>query len=131
MHAYRFTHFIDEPTPKTSEQLSSTVKVKLLFTGVSNPKPKAKMLPKQAYEVIFIKIIKDWNAGQLKLRILRVLKLFSMAMVNRKPLCWTRQKLFLQMGYSTLLVDFMGAGGSEKVQTTIGCNKHFHRPFRC
>ena len=27
---------------------------------------------------------------------------------------------FLKMGYSTLLVDFMGAGGSEGNQTSIG-----------
>jgi alpha-beta hydrolase superfamily lysophospholipase len=120
MHAYRFTHFIDKPIQKTSEQLSSTDKLKLLFTGVSNPKPKAKEVPKQPYEVITIQSNKRLECWLLRAKEPKGTVALFHGYGGQKASILDKAEAFLQMGYNTLLVDFMGSGGSEGVQTTIG-----------
>lgn len=62
-HAYHFTHFTDQNAIKTqaAESLSLLAKIGILFTGISNPKPKNDRLPDGDFETLTITspVIKD------------------------------------------------------------------------
>jgi hypothetical protein len=120
MHAYRFTHFIDKPIERTSELLSTTDKVKLLFIGINNPKPKAKQVPKKPYKVISIHSNKKLECWLLEAKESKGTVALFHGYGGEKASMLDKAEAFLAMGYNTLLVDFMGAGGSDGVQTTIG-----------
>ena len=120
MHAYRFTHFSQKPVQKTSADPSGTDKLKLLFTGINNPKPKAKLRPHRPYEVITIQSNKKLECWLLKAEEAKGTVALFHGYGGEKASMLDKAEAFLSMGYNTLLVDFMGSGGSEGLQTTIG-----------
>jgi hypothetical protein len=63
MHAYKFTHFAKPSIERTSNHLSALDKLKLVFTGVNNPRPINKKHPGHPYQTIKLEAIKNWNAG--------------------------------------------------------------------
>jgi uncharacterized protein len=120
LHAYRFTHFSDPSEHRTSENISTLEKIKTLFTGIKNPRPENKSTPAQPYQRIKIqsnKLLDCWliNADDAKGTVL----LFH-GYGGEKSSMLDKADQFLKMGFNVLLVDFMGAGGSEGNQTTIG-----------
>lgn len=120
LHAYRFTHFSDPSAPRTSEQISTAEKIKTLFTGVKNPRPENKFTPKHPFQTVKIqsnKLLDCWlmNADSAKGTVL----LFH-GYGGEKSSMLDKADEFLKMNFNVLLVDFMGAGGSEGTQTTIG-----------
>lgn len=121
-HAYQFTHFDDPEQPKTPqpEKLTLAQKISILFFGASMPKPKNKALPAVAYETVKLKsnkLIEGWliSAANPKGTVV----LFH-GYGGEKSSLLDKAAIFGSLGYSTLLVDFMGSGGSEGNQTTIG-----------
>lgn len=120
-HAYNFTHFSDDKVEKTkNSKLSTLEKIKLLLTGINNPRPEDQTKPSQKFETVNIqsnKKIKCWliKAVQSKGTII----IFH-GYGGQKATMLDKSDAFLKMGYNTLLVDFMGSGNSEGNQTTIG-----------
>jgi uncharacterized protein len=122
-HAYKFTHFSDTGVEKTKDasKLSTTRKLKALLTGVSNPRSKNKSLPGQPFRTIHLKsnkLIECWLIST-KAKTKGTIILFH-GYSGDKSKMLDKSDVFLELGYNTLLVDFMGSGGSEGNQTTIG-----------
>lgn len=121
-HAYKFTHFSDGHGRKSNrpESLSLTDKVKILLTGIDNPKPASTEYPKHPFETIHLqsnKMIECWKINVTGAK--GTVVLFH-GYGARKSGMLDKSEEFIKQGYNTILVDFMGAGGSEGYQTTLG-----------
>lgn len=122
-HAWKFTHFTPGLTTKTSSsiQYSFSQKLGILLTGVSNPRPQNKRLPNQPYQTIQLqsnKAIECWlltAASPAKGTVL-----LCHGYSGEKSSMLDKAYILLKAGYNTMLVDFMGSGGSAGNQTTIG-----------
>lgn len=121
-HAYKFTHFTENNSEKTNspEKLSAIAKVKTLFFGVNNPKPKNLKLPSQKYEVVKLKSNKEIECWSIKKEKSKGTIILFHGYGGQKSSMIDKSDEFIKLGYSTLLVDFMGSGNSEGNQTTIG-----------
>ncbi|TGE25400.1 alpha/beta fold hydrolase [Hymenobacter aquaticus] len=123
LHAWRFTHFTAEPGRHTGnpEQLSALDKAWVLLTGIKNPKPRNLGTPAFAFRTVTIPSasgrLEAWYSPveNAKGRV----ALFHGYTSNKSKLL-TEAAVFRQLGYSVLLVDFAGNGGSEGLQTTVG-----------
>lgn len=121
-HAYKFTHFNTDGGARTADPDSLTLqgKVSILFTGISNPKPSHSALPRQSYETVYIQSSVKLEAWRVSTpQAIGTVILFH-GYAGDKSQLLSRSDEFLSMGYNTLLVDFMGSGGSEGNHTTIG-----------
>lgn len=120
-HAYQFTHFTaGEGIRKKPENLNLSEKIKILFCGAQIPKRRNKVLPKQGFETIYIQShekLEGWFIEQSNPK--GVVILFH-GYSGSKSGILNYGNAFNELGYSTLLMDFMGSGGSEGYQTTIG-----------
>lgn len=120
-HAFKFTHFSDSPVAKTkSKNLSPGEKIKALLFGISNPRPVNKANPGKQYETITIQSNKKIECWFIKADSSKGSIILFHGYGGEKSSLLDKADEFLKLGYSTLLVDFMGAGGSEGNQTTIG-----------
>jgi pimeloyl-ACP methyl ester carboxylesterase len=121
-HAYHFTHFSSLETKKTKvEQLGFLQKMKLTFVGVKNPKPVNASLPDSPYKTVSLEShekLEAWfiNQDSVKNGIVILFHGYS----GSKSGMLNYSKEFEKLGFATFLVDFMGSGGSEGNQTTIG-----------
>ncbi|HHB78175.1 MAG TPA: alpha/beta hydrolase, partial [Saprospiraceae bacterium] len=121
-HAYKFTHFGEGQLERTSTpvSLSFGAKLKSLLFGVQNPRPANQKWPDRYYETILIhsnKTIECWSIRQLHPK--GTVILFH-GYGSEKSALLAQSDVFMSLGYNTLLVDFMGSGGSDGNQTTIG-----------
>ena len=121
-HAYRFTHFSSTETskPKKPEELSLQEKLVALFKGVNVPKPKNHLEPQLPYETFYVqshKKLEGWNTPRENSKGVVV---FFHGYISCKANTMPYAHAFQQKGYSTVQIDFMGHGGSEGLETTIG-----------
>lgn len=127
-HAYKFTHFSEEPVTKTKrpEELTAFDKIRTLLFGINNPRPTNKAKPTGDFKTLrlqsnkeiecwYIKTERPDSSGKAKGTVL----IFH-GYAGEKSSMLDRSNEFNQLGYNTLLVDFMGSGGSEGNQTTLG-----------
>ena len=121
-HAYKFTHFTENNSEKTKspEKLTSLEKIKTLFFGVNNPKPKNAKLPTQNYEVVKLNSNKEIECWLVRNEKPKGTVILFHGYGGEKSSMIDKSNEFIKMGFSTLLVDFMGSGNSEGNQTTIG-----------
>lgn len=121
-HAYKFTHFANQKNEKTQDptKLSTVQKLSTLILGVSNPRPENKFLPSRAYETIKLKGKKSIECWSIKTQNSKGTVIVLHGFGGTKSSMLDKSAVFLELGYNTLLVDFMGSGGSEGIQTTIG-----------
>ncbi len=118
-HAYKFTHFVKSTITKTQnpDELNQLEKLNTLFFGINNPKPVNSIFPSQGYETVFVGgnecwwIKSDSSLGTI---------LIFHGYTGVKSLELEKAEAFLEMGYDVFMVDFLGSGGSEGYQTTIG-----------
>ncbi len=120
-HAYKFTHFSNggEKT-KGAEKLSTLEKLKTVILGINHPRPVNTATPSQPYDVVYIQSnvkLQCWHIHNDSSR--GTVLLFHGYSSNKSALV-NRSDAFVDMGYDILLVDFMGSGGSEGNETTIG-----------
>ncbi|MBN1970244.1 MAG: alpha/beta hydrolase [Candidatus Delongbacteria bacterium] len=121
-HAHKFTHYTDKRVTKTTEasKLTMTDKIKTLFFGINNPRPENYQFPKQDYDTVYIqsnKLISGWlTKKDNSIGTVIVFHGFS----GEKSGMLDKSDIFLQLGFNTFLIDFMGSGASEGNQTTIG-----------
>lgn len=121
-HAYKFTHFENSIIVKTKDVklLSFSNKIKTIILGINNPRPIKKCIPKIFYETIKLKSNKEIEAWLIKAKNPKGTVILFHGYSCEKSSMLDKAELFLKLGYSTFLVDFMGSGGSEGNQTTIG-----------
>lgn len=122
LHAYKFTHFTTDNVSRTKapKDLTFTEKIKPLLFGVDNPKPKTKVYPNKPYDVVKLKSNKIIECWHFKTKNPKGTVVIFHGYAGEKSMFLDKSDIFLTMGYNTLLVDFMGSGGSEGLQTTIG-----------
>jgi hypothetical protein len=121
-HAYKFTHFDPSENNKTknARQLSFAQKLKVVLTGVDNPRPQNKTTPKAHFETIRLKSNKEIECWLIETEAPKGTVILFHGYSGEKSSMLDKAEVFRRLGYSTLLVDFMGMGGSEGNQTTIG-----------
>lgn len=120
-HAYKFTHFSDTKEAKTkAANLSLGGKIKALLFGISNPRPANLELPKRSFETITLQSNKKIECWLIKADSAKGTVILFHGYGGEKSSLLDKADEFLALGYTTLLVDFMGSGGSEGNQTTIG-----------
>jgi uncharacterized protein len=120
-HAYKFTHFTNESIPKTEAQNISTInKLKALAFGINNPRPKNNTQPSQRFETVRLQSNKQIECWHIKTDSSRGTVILFHGYGGQKSSLIDKSDEFIKLGFSTLLVDFMGSGGSEGNQTTIG-----------
>ena len=124
-HSYKFTHFSASKTSKTSKtkdpkKLSTGQKIKTLILGVNNPRPENKKLPTRDYETIKLKSNREIECWSIKTNNPKGTVVLFHGFGGEKSSMLDKAEIFLELGYNTFLVDFMGSGGSEGNQTTIG-----------
>lgn len=121
-HAYKFTHFTDQMVEKTrsSGKLSTIEKIKTIFLGIDNPRPSNTAIPAQPYTTIYLQSNKRIECWSIPAHHAKGTVVLFHGYGGQKSSMLGKSNQFLQMGFSTLLVDFMGSGGSEGNQTTIG-----------
>jgi len=126
-HAYKFTHFTVNNVIKTNspEKLSLFNKIKTLIVGVNNPRPINRLKP-SCYEVVELqsnKKIECWYLHKDKLVNTDTVKgtvIIFHGYGGDKSSMLDKADEFNELKYNTFLVDFMGSGGSEGKQTTLG-----------
>ncbi|MDB0037813.1 alpha/beta hydrolase [bacterium] len=121
-HSYKFTHFSDDNAIKTNTPKDLTLgqKVKSLFFGVNNPRPENKTTPTKDFEVVNLKSNKEIECWHIKVENPKGTVILFHGFSSEKSSLLDQSEIFNNLGYNTLLVDFMGSGGSEGNQTTIG-----------
>ena len=122
LHAYKFTHFDSGIKNKTKEaqSLSFGEKLKTIFFGVNNPRPENKRFPGIQFETIKLNSNKQIECWLIKADSSIGSVILFHGYGGEKSSMLDKAEIFITLGYNTLLVDFMGSGGSECNQTTIG-----------
>lgn len=120
MHAYKLTHFSNSQIERTSNDLSPFEKLKIAFTGVNNPRPINIKKPSRLFETIKIKSNKELECWLIKTDTAKGTVIIFHGYGGEKSSMLDKAEEFLKLGYNTMLVDFMGSGGSEGNKTTIG-----------
>lgn len=121
-HSYQFTHFTASGVTKTNNpnKLSGAQKVQALILGVSNPRPVNTSTPATDFETIRLKSNKDIECWSIKTDSAKGTVILFHGYGGQKASMLDKAAVFRSLGYNTFLVDFMGSGGSEGNQTTIG-----------
>jgi len=121
-HASKFTNFDSSVIAKTKDakQLSFGQKIKALFLGVNNPRPVNNSVPIENFETIKLKSNKEIECWLVKKDTSKGTVILFHGYSGEKSSMLDKAEIFSNLGYSTMLVDFMGSGGSEGNQTTIG-----------
>ncbi len=121
-HAYRFTHFSEDSGAKFNRYqiLGTSAKIQALLFGVKHPRPSNDNTPNVAYETIQLNSNKRIECWSIPVANSKGTIILFHGYGGRKSSQLGKAEIFRKMGYNTLLVDFMGSGGSEGNQTTIG-----------
>jgi pimeloyl-ACP methyl ester carboxylesterase len=121
-HAYKFTHFSSTGTHKTvsASKLSSSEKLKTALFGVTNPKPINALLPTQKFGTLRLQSNKMIECWSIPIQNSRGTVILFHGYGSNKSAMLDKSNEFIRLCFSTILVDFMGSGGSEGYQTTIG-----------
>jgi uncharacterized protein len=120
-HAYKFTHFAAGANKKQqASEMTFGDKLSALFFGIDLPRPENHVIPAIPFEKIRIKSNKDLEAWLLKVNNAKGTVVLFHGYGGEKSSMLIKAYVFNQLGYNAMLVDFMGGGGSEGNQTTIG-----------
>jgi alpha-beta hydrolase superfamily lysophospholipase len=122
-HAYKFTHFSENDLKKTSKDLTFTEKVKIMVFGINNPRPKTNSFPIQNYETFTVDSNVKLECWKIEIEDSKGTVILFHGYGGEKSSLLDKSELFNELGFTTILVDFSGSGGSEGKQTTIGFNE--------
>lgn len=123
-HAYQFSHFNTDAKAKTSkpEELPISAKLKVLFMGISNPKPINEALDIRPSETLAIPTHHGHTLDAWLLRVpsaLGTVLLFHGYTAKKSDLI-EEALAFNRLGYNAVMVDFYGSGDSDGNGTTVG-----------
>jgi alpha-beta hydrolase superfamily lysophospholipase len=128
MHAHAMTHFTPSGSrTQNPEDLSKWQKVKVLFGGVSIPRPVNDTDPGRLglpFEVRHLRTgdglnLEGWYIPPPDAASRGLVTLFHGYSAGKASLL-REARAFHELGYGTFLVDFRGSGGSDGNETTIG-----------
>jgi alpha-beta hydrolase superfamily lysophospholipase len=121
-HAYKLTHFDPSAKERTKSpgKLSFAQKLGVVFFGISNPRPRNSTPPGVPYETVILQSNRRIECWFIPAPASRGTVILFHGYGGEKSGMLDKAEVFRGLGYSTLLADFMGAGGSEGDQTTIG-----------
>lgn len=121
-HSYKFTHFSDRKTGKTIDpkKLTTGQKVSTLIFGVNNPRPTNEKTPLSDFETLTLNSNKKIECWDIQTTNPKGTVILFHGFSGQKSSMLDKAEIFREQGFNTLLVDFMGSGGSEGNQTTIG-----------
>lgn len=121
-HSYKFTHYTERSVEKTKDpgQLTTMQKLGTLIFGVSNSRQVNDKHPLIDFETIELESNKRIECWRIKTDSAKGTVILFHGFGGHKSSMLDKADVFRELGYSVLLVDFMGAGGSEGNQTTIG-----------
>lgn len=121
-HSYKFTRFDSSRKKKTETPSKLTLgqKIKTLILGISNPRPENKSIPKGEFETIRLKSNREIECWKIETEIHKGTVVLFHGFSGNKSSMLDKADIFIELGYNVFLVDFMGSGGSEGNQTTIG-----------
>jgi alpha-beta hydrolase superfamily lysophospholipase len=124
MHAYKMTHFTSSgEKPIKPEFLTFRQKFITLFTGVNVPKPETVSIkPSFKYETLHYPGYKgnELEAWYAKGPEKDTLVIFFHGYIESKIQLVPEAEKFYSKGYSVMLVDFYGSGGSRGNSTSVG-----------
>lgn len=120
-HAWKFTHFTSEmAVERDFKDLDFWDKAITLFTGNPMPRPENYALPTIDHDTLWIQSnmrLECWDlqhpSGKGTIAVFH-------GYGRQKSFMLPKAEYLYQQGYSIFLTDFMGSGGSEGMQTTIG-----------
>ena len=120
--AYHFCHFSNDSIARTQSEnlLTWKDKLSLAFTGIENPKPKNDYAPNFPHDTVWIQSnvkLEGWLSKQNEKAPIVILFPGYMA---AKSFIMRRADILHKNGYEVLMMDFMGAGGSEGNTCTVG-----------
>jgi len=121
-HSYRFTHFAEDASEKTKDpkKLSAGEKITTLLLGISNPRPANSGYPATPFETIILESNRKIECWFIPVEKARGTVILCHGFSGQKSSMLEKSEIFRDMGFNTFLVDFMGSGGSEGNQTTVG-----------
>lgn len=121
-HAYKFTHFAQDAGSKTKDpkDLSAIGKICTVLFGISNPRPVNKKYPTSDYETITLQSNRKIECWLIKAANPKGSVVICHGYSGDKSKMLDKAEVFAGLGYNALITDFMGSGGSEGDQTTIG-----------
>lgn len=121
-HSYKFTHFSESKIVKTKDpkQLTPGQKIKTLIFGISNPRPENNAFPTTDFKTINLKSNREIECWSIPTDNSKGTVILFHGFSGDKSSMLDKSDIFHALGYNTFLVDFMGSGGSEGNQTTIG-----------
>jgi uncharacterized protein len=122
IHAYKFTHFDKNSIEKTknAKELTLIDKLKTICLGINNPRPKNTIKPNLPYETINLLSSKKIECWSIKIPNNKGIVVIFHGFSGNKSLMLDKSAEFNALGFSTFLVDFIGTGGSEGNETSIG-----------
>lgn len=121
-HAYKFTHFADTSSEKTknAKKMGFGEKLQTLVFGINNPKPQNKIQPTRPYETVYLQSRQKIECWYIKVDSSKGTVIMFHGFSGSKSAMLDKAEIFNALGYNTFLVDFVGTGGSEGNETTIG-----------
>ncbi len=122
LHAYKFTHFSEVDRSKTpgAEKITAADKFIAIFSGISNPRPTNTNVPSVPYETIVLASNRKIECWKISADSSIGTAIICHGYGGSKFSMMDKAYEFLRLHYSVLILDFMGSGGSEGTQTTIG-----------
>lgn len=119
--AYHFTHFSTEVKEKTRiESLGMAGKASVVFFGINNPRPENTEVPATPFETLHFHGDQDLEAWKIAVPNARGTILLFHGYTGNKSKLLPQAAFFNHLGYTTILADFRGSGGSEGNTTTVG-----------
>ncbi|QQR97001.1 MAG: alpha/beta fold hydrolase [Sphingobacteriales bacterium] len=122
-HAYKFTHFDIEETTRTNDpnKLSIVQKIRTIVFGIDNPRPTNTSFPNRKFKTIKIKYNSDTiDCWHIIIDSLQPTVLIFHGYAGCKSQMIEKSNLLNDLGFNTVLVDFIGSGNSTGNKTTIG-----------
>lgn len=121
-HAYKFTHFSDGNRERTDpKELTFFGKLETLAFGVDNPRPQNTSKPARPFKTLAIPHEGDTiECWYVPVDNSKGTVLIFHGYAGNKSQMVKESNQFNELGYGTILVDFLGSGGSTGNKTTIG-----------
>ncbi len=125
-HAHSMLHFAPPETPLPGfREMAKTDILKIILFGFNIPKPTPEALPEEfdlQYETVRIPGNEgiELEAWHVPVQDATHIAILFHGYANEKSSLLREAAAFRKMGISSLLVDFRGSGGSNRLDTTIG-----------
>lgn len=121
-HSYKFTHFVEYNIEKTKDpkKLTTAQKISILIFGINNPRPVNEKTPTTHFETVILNSNKKIECWNIQVADPKGTVILFHGFSGQKSALLDNAEIFRAQGFNTFLVDFMGSGGSEGNQTTIG-----------